>query len=125
MKKKQTKREGKKCRVPINIPRRTLVRWIHMYVPLQEMLKIPWMKQELIRRGMATKKQIATARRSDIEERKVELLTARATEVLGDEQKAKVWVRRPLRVLAGKAPAQCNIGAGLQVLGRMEHGVFA
>jgi uncharacterized protein (DUF2384 family) len=123
--KPKKKRKAKKKRVPVNIPRSTLERWIRTYVPIGEMLKIPWMKEELVRRGMATKKQIAAARKLDHQDRKIKLLTEWATEVLGDKRKAKVWVWRPLRELGGKAPVQCNLNAGLQLLGRLEHGVFA
>jgi hypothetical protein len=69
MRKKKTKRKAKKkVRVPVNIPRSTLLRWIRTYVPLQEMLKIPWMEQELIRRRMATRKHIAVVSKLDLDE---------------------------------------------------------
>jgi hypothetical protein len=69
MRKKKTKRKAKKkVRAPVNIPRSTLLRWIRTYVPLQEMLKIPWMEQELIRRRMATRKHIAVVSKLDLDE---------------------------------------------------------
>jgi putative toxin-antitoxin system antitoxin component (TIGR02293 family) len=54
----------------------------------------------------------------------------RAVEVLADEEKAKGWLARPLRVLGGKTPLSLmasDQGAREveQVLGRLENGVFA
>ena len=54
----------------------------------------------------------------------------RAVEVLQSEAKARAWLAKPLRVLAGKSPMQLMAseqGAREveQVLGRLEHGVFA
>lgn len=127
MKKRKAKKTVRRAtkRFPIMVPKRVILRWIKMYVPVAEMLKVPGIQTELIRRGMATRKQIAVARKVDLDLRKEGLLTARAAEVLGDVQRAKVWLHKPLRVLGGKAPIQCNLTAGLEVLGRLEHGVFA
>ena len=57
-------------------------------------------------------------------------LVARAHAVLGDEAKARAWLERPLRELGGKtalALSATEPGAREveQVLGRLEHGVFA
>lgn len=54
----------------------------------------------------------------------------RAVDVLQDEEKARQWLTRPLVVLAGKSPLSLlatEPGAREveQVLGRLEHGVFA
>jgi putative toxin-antitoxin system antitoxin component (TIGR02293 family) len=54
----------------------------------------------------------------------------RAVDVLADEDKAKSWLNRPLRVLDNQSPltvAATEPGAREveQVLGRLEHGVFA
>jgi putative toxin-antitoxin system antitoxin component (TIGR02293 family) len=54
----------------------------------------------------------------------------RAVEVLEDEDKAKGWLARPLRVLGGKTPlalmaSEQGAREVEQVLGRLEHGVFA
>jgi putative toxin-antitoxin system antitoxin component (TIGR02293 family) len=117
--------KAKRKAMPVNIPKKFLISWIKLYVPLSEMLKVPGMQQELIRRGMATKRQIAAAQETDLQVRKLVFLTARATEVLGDPERAKTWIRRPLRVLGGKAPIECSLTASLLVLGRLEYGVFA
>ncbi len=57
-------------------------------------------------------------------------LVARAHAVLGDEAKARAWLERPLRELGGKTALELSAtepGAREveQVLGRLEHGVFA
>jgi putative toxin-antitoxin system antitoxin component (TIGR02293 family) len=57
-------------------------------------------------------------------------LVARAQAVLGDEAKARAWLERPLRELGGKTALELSAtepGAREveQVLGRLEHGVFA
>jgi putative toxin-antitoxin system antitoxin component (TIGR02293 family) len=57
-------------------------------------------------------------------------LVARAQAVLGDEAKARAWLERPLRELGGKTALELSAtepGARAveQVLGRLEHGVFA
>ena len=54
----------------------------------------------------------------------------RAVDVLQSEDKARRWLAKPLRVLDGKSPMQLMVsepGAREveQVLGRLEHGVFA
>jgi putative toxin-antitoxin system antitoxin component (TIGR02293 family) len=54
----------------------------------------------------------------------------RAVEVLADEDKAKGWLARPLRVLGGKTPlslmaSEQGAREVEQVLGRLENGVFA
>lgn len=57
-------------------------------------------------------------------------IVAHANAVLEDEAKARAWLERPLRELSGKTPlelAATEPGAREveQVLGRLEHGVFA
>jgi putative toxin-antitoxin system antitoxin component (TIGR02293 family) len=57
-------------------------------------------------------------------------LVARAHAVLGDEAKTRAWLERPLRELGGKTALELSAtepGAREveQVLGRLEHGVFA
>jgi putative toxin-antitoxin system antitoxin component (TIGR02293 family) len=54
----------------------------------------------------------------------------RAVDVLADEGKARDWLAKPLQVLGGKSPLSLMAteqGAREveQVLGRLEHGVFA
>ncbi len=57
-------------------------------------------------------------------------VVARAGSVLEDEAKARAWLERPLRELGGKSPLELSateLGAREveQVLGRLEHGIFA
>jgi putative toxin-antitoxin system antitoxin component (TIGR02293 family) len=57
-------------------------------------------------------------------------IIALATIVLESEDNARVWLRRPLKVLAGKTPldlTRTEPGAREveHVLGRLEHGVFS
>ena len=54
----------------------------------------------------------------------------RAVEVLENEDKARGWLSRPLRVLRGRTPlslmaSEQGAREVEQVLGRLEHGVFA
>jgi putative toxin-antitoxin system antitoxin component (TIGR02293 family) len=54
----------------------------------------------------------------------------RAVDVLEDEQKARAWLARPLRVLGGKTPlslmaSEQGAREVEQVLGRLENGIFA
>lgn len=55
---------------------------------------------------------------------------ARATDVLNDEDNARRWLNRPMKVLGGQTPlALCATEPGAreveQVLGRLEHGIFS
>lgn len=57
-------------------------------------------------------------------------IIALATVVLESEQNAREWLRRPLKVLAGKTPLDLtSTEPGARevehVLGRLEHGVFS
>lgn len=57
-------------------------------------------------------------------------IVAQATEVLGSQEKATSWLRRPNRALDNAVPLQLlDTDAGTrrveQVLGRIEHGVFS
>ncbi|MGH7943675.1 MAG: type II RES/Xre toxin-antitoxin system antitoxin [Opitutaceae bacterium] len=57
-------------------------------------------------------------------------VVARAAGVLESDDNARQWLRRPLKVLGGKTPLELTVtepGAREveQVLGRLEHGVFA
>ena len=68
--------------------------------------------------------------RSDESDRLLRLarIGAQATEVLGSEEKAAQWLRRPNRALDNRAPLELldsDIGAKQveDVLGRIEHGV--
>ena len=47
-----------------------------------------------------------------------------AIRVLGSEQSAARWLTSPLSELRGKTPVDCKRKDVLQVLGRLEHGVF-
>jgi putative toxin-antitoxin system antitoxin component (TIGR02293 family) len=70
--------------------------------------------------------------RSDESERVVRLarLFLRAVQVLGDTERARQWLKTPKRAFAGKTPleyADTEPGAEevANLLGRLEHGVFA
>jgi putative toxin-antitoxin system antitoxin component (TIGR02293 family) len=57
-------------------------------------------------------------------------VSARAEEILGDRDAARSWVREPNRALGGATPFQMldtdvGLGAVLDVLGRIEHGVYS
>ncbi len=57
-------------------------------------------------------------------------IAARASEVLGDEDKASSWLHRPNRALAGESPVSLldtDLGARQveDVLGRIEYGVYS
>jgi putative toxin-antitoxin system antitoxin component (TIGR02293 family) len=57
-------------------------------------------------------------------------IATRAREVLGEEEKARQWLRTPNRALAGQTPLSrldTNLGAREveEILGRIEHGVFS
>jgi putative toxin-antitoxin system antitoxin component (TIGR02293 family) len=57
-------------------------------------------------------------------------IIALATVVLESEDHARVWLRRPLKILAGKTPLELtSTEPGARevehVLGRLEHGVFS
>lgn len=57
-------------------------------------------------------------------------LRDRTVEVLEDEQRANRWLKTPLRALGGHAPleyAESELGAQevMNLLGRIEHGVFS
>ena len=47
-----------------------------------------------------------------------------AIRVLGSEVSAARWLTSPLSELRGKTPVDCKRKDVLQVLGRLEHGVF-
>lgn len=57
-------------------------------------------------------------------------IAARTVEILGDDEAASVWLRRPNRALGGSVPLHLlDTDAGTQrveqVLGRIEYGVFS
>jgi putative toxin-antitoxin system antitoxin component (TIGR02293 family) len=69
---------------------------------------------------------------ADESERLVRLarVAARAEEVLGDRAAALRWIRKPNRALGGVSPialldTDLGLDAVLDVLGRIEHGVFS
>lgn len=69
---------------------------------------------------------------ADESERLVRLarVAARAEEVLGDRPAALRWIRKPNRALGGASPIELldtdlGLDAVLNVLGRIEHGVFS
>lgn len=56
-------------------------------------------------------------------------VVARAIDVLGNAEKASRWMKAPLVALGGRCPVELmdtDVGAGevLNVLGRLDHGVF-
>ncbi|MCI0435936.1 MAG: DUF2384 domain-containing protein [Gemmatimonadetes bacterium] len=84
------------------------------------------------RRTLAHRKERAgrlTAEQSDRLARVVRV-AARASEAIGDAEKAARWLRKPGRALQGKRPLdllETDVGARMveQVLGRIEHGLVA
>lgn len=60
----------------------------------------------------------------------VETIAARASEVLGGQEKATHWLNRPNRALGGRRPldlldTDLGIQQVEQVLGRIEYGVYS
>ena len=53
------------------------------------------------------------------------VVARRALKVFGKPDREAIWLTTPLKQLWGKTPRECRKQDVLQVLGRMENGVFA
>jgi putative toxin-antitoxin system antitoxin component (TIGR02293 family) len=53
-----------------------------------------------------------------------ELLSAAVVLFEGDEEAAKKWLKQPLSALSGKSPAEAPFKDVMDLIGRLEHGVF-